>query len=234
MAGEAEEFGDGDDLVASGLEGGDQGLHGLYGALVRVVEEEDAAILDAGEGLGHTILDRHVGPPILTAQAGYEYLPADHLGDVGVVCREGRTEVHRLRTGVGLGQGIGLGDLRKNQRVRNLREIRVGIGVVLHITSHPYHPPDDRGGLLGDVLADQEERGLHTVLLQLVQHQRGAFQARAVIERQGDIFRFGILHAAGVAAAIILGVGDAGGKRQGCGQHIQVFENIHFKTLFRT
>ena len=38
VAGEAEEFGDGDDLVASGLEGGDQGLHGLYGALVSVVE----------------------------------------------------------------------------------------------------------------------------------------------------------------------------------------------------
>ncbi len=36
-------------LVASGLEGGFKGLHGLYGALVRVVEEEDAAILDAGE-----------------------------------------------------------------------------------------------------------------------------------------------------------------------------------------
>ena len=192
MAGEAEEFGDGDELVATGLEGGDQGLHRLDGALVRIVEQEDAAILDAGKGLGHTILYRHVGPPILTAEAGDEYLSVHKAGDVGVVRREGRTEVHRLRTGVGLDQGIRLGDLRKNQRVRNLREIRVGIGVVLHITSYLNHPPDDRGGLLRDVLTDQKERRIHSVLLQHVQHQRGVLQARPVVKGQSDILRLGI------------------------------------------
>ncbi len=40
VAGETEEFGDGDDLVATGLELGDEGLHGLDGALIGVVEEE--------------------------------------------------------------------------------------------------------------------------------------------------------------------------------------------------
>ena len=38
MAGEAEEFGDGDEGVAHLLEFGDQGLHRLDGALVSVVE----------------------------------------------------------------------------------------------------------------------------------------------------------------------------------------------------
>ena len=127
MAGEAEEFGDGDELVATGFELGDYGLHRLDGALVRIVEQEDAAVLDAGEGLGHTILDRHVGPPVLTTEAGDEYLSVHKAGDVGIVRGKRRAEIFRLGTSVNLYQGIGLGDLRKNQRVRNLREIRMGI-----------------------------------------------------------------------------------------------------------
>ena len=192
MAGEAEEFGDGDELVATGFELGDYGLHGLDGALVRVVEEEDAAVFDTVKGHRHTILNGHIGSPVSTAEAGDEYLSVHKAGDVGVVCREGRTEVHRLRTGVGLDKGIGLGDLRKYQRVRNLREIRMGICVVLDVASHLDHPADDRSGLLIDVLADQEERGLHSVLLQHVQHQRGVLQARPVIKGQGDILRLDI------------------------------------------
>ena len=187
MAGEAEEFGDGDELVATGFELGDYGLHGLDGALVRVVEEEDAAVFDTVKGHRHTILNGHIGSPVSTAEAGDEYLSVHKAGDVGVVCREGRTEVHRLRTGVGLDKGIGLGDLRKNQRVRNLREIRMGICVVLDVASHLNHPADDRGGLLRDVLADQKERGFHTVLLQHVQHHRSVLQARPVVKGQGDI-----------------------------------------------
>ena len=192
MAGEAEEFGDGDELVATGFELGDYGLHGLDGALVRVVEEEDAAVFDTVKGHRHTILNGHIGSPVSTAEAGDEYLSVHKAGDVGVVCREGRTEVHRLRTGVGLDKGIGLGDLRKYQRVRNLREIRMGICVVLDVASHLDHPADDRSGLLRDVLADQKERGFHTVLLQHVQHHRSVLQARPVVKGQGDILRLDI------------------------------------------
>ena len=192
MAGEAEEFGDGDELVATGFELGDYGLHRLDGALVRIVEQEDAAVFDTVKGHRHTILNGHIGSPVSTAEAGDEYLSVHNAGDVGVVCREGRTEVHRLRTGVGLDKGIGLGDLRKNQRVRNLREIRVGIGVVLDVASHLDHPADDRCGLLIDVLADKEERGLNSVLLQHVQHHRSELQARPVVKGQGDILRLDI------------------------------------------
>ena len=74
MAGEAEEFGDGDELVATGFELGDYGLHGLDGALVRVVEEEDAAVFDTVKGHRHTILNGHIGSPVSTAEAGDEYL----------------------------------------------------------------------------------------------------------------------------------------------------------------
>ena len=156
------------------------------------MEQEDAAVLDAGEGLGHTILDRHVGPPVLTTEAGYEYLSVHKAGDVGIVRGKRRAEIFRLGTSVNLYQGIGLGDLRKNQRVRNLREIRMGICVVLDVASHLNHPADDRGGLLRDVLADQKERGFHTVLLQHVQHHRSVLQARPVVKGQGDILRLDI------------------------------------------
>lgn len=104
MAGETEEIGDGDNLVASDFELGDDGLHRLDGALVRVVEEEDAAVFHTVKGHCDTILNGHIGSPVSAAQAGDEDFPAKKFGDVSVVCRERWTEVRRLHSGISLDQ----------------------------------------------------------------------------------------------------------------------------------
>lgn len=104
MAGETEEIGDGDNLVASDFELGDDGLHRLDGALVRVVEQKDAAVFHTVKGHRHTILNGHIGSPVTAAEAGDEYLPVNKIRDVGIVRGKRRAEIFRLGTGVKLYQ----------------------------------------------------------------------------------------------------------------------------------
>src|ERR1051326_2920237 len=80
-------------------------------------------------------------------------------------------------------------DLRARSRVAERSDIRMRVAVIAEFVAFVPDAPDEIRIALG-VLSDEEERRLHVVLFEDVEHLRGVRIRGTVIDRQRDLFLF--------------------------------------------
>ena len=216
-------------LAAAFLELGDDAGQVVDGALVDVVEQEDAVQLALGPGVAFLVAQLGVvGRQALPVQA-VQRPDDDAIAELVAKLLQGNVAVAVRRAhGDGLGAEaaqdlVCLGELLLLGLVGELAHVGMAVGVAAHFVAFGEHALHDVG-IVGRVFSELEEGGGNAVVVQHVQ-QVGREYRRAVVEGDGaEVFAHGLVADGGASVdGRGLGLGLAGA----CGEEAQRQQSAH-------